>query len=325
MNWRMRYTQALIGRSKPGDFFERRAPEITGKHMKNKKVLMSSLVATLVLAGCGGGGGGSSGGSSAAAANSASSPSAATASSPAVASEPTVAGEQLPSLTSPQPGSTAATGNGVQGIWSSASGIDKSTAFIDTQNNLSYVDATSVMPNDEFFGAITTATPNWTLTSGDYLFGNIYWPTTSGSGTFTSGQAFSGSYVADNDTHSFSWTYDPANALAVSQSSVTGTWSETNASLTVAADGTTTGTLSGCPVSGTLVLATPSSSQNLYTLSVTGTTSSGCLLQSGTTYSGSAAFVFEPISGSTLYQRTLVYLIRSPNNSVYATGQLTKQ
>ncbi len=178
---------------------------------------------------------------------------------------------------------------------------------------------------EEFFGVVTTAAPNWTLTSGDYFDLGTYWPTTSGSGTFAGSQTFAGSYVANGTTYSLSWTYDPANALAVSQSSVTGTWSETGSSLTVSDNGAVTGTLSNCPVTGTLLLATPSSSQNLYTLSVTGTTTGGCLLQEGTTYSGNAAITFLPISGSNLYQRTITYLIRSSNNSAIAYGQLSKQ
>lgn len=310
--------------------------------MKNKKVLVSSVLASLVLAACGGGGGsdGGSSGTSAAAAQNASSPDAASApagaSSPSSASStapvnppstpstPTVTGEQLPSVTSPQPGSTAATGNGVQGIWSTGFGISRTTAFVDGQNNVSYLSTVAGIAMSEFFGVITPATPNWTLTSGVEFTANIYTPTTSGSGTFAGNQTFTGSYVDGGNTVNLSWTYDPANALAVTQSSVAGTWAETGSSLTIANDGTLTGTLSNCAVSGTLLLATPSSSQNLYTLSVTGTSAS-CTLQSGKTYSGNAAITYLPISGSSLYQRSILFIIRAADNSTIAYGQLTKQ
>ncbi len=284
--------------------------------MKNKTYLPVSLLATLALAACGGGGGG--GGASA-------TPAATAASAPSAASTPatTVNGVELPSLASPQAGSTAAVGNGIEGIWTSQSGVNKTTAFIDPQNNVSYVTSMSTVVMNEFFGAITTATPNWTLTSGDAYSLAFYYPTTSGSGTFASAQTFSGSFVSNGTTTSLSWTYDPANALAVTQGSVTGTWSESGSSLTVAADGSVSGTISNCPVTGTLLLATPSSSENLYTLSVTGTTTT-CTLQSGKTYSGSAAITFLPISGSSLYTPTLMFIIRAPDNSAIAYGQLSQ-
>ena len=138
------------------------------------------------------------------------------------------------------------------------------------------------------------------------------------------GNRLIGSYVENGTTVNLAWNYDAANALAVTQSSVTGTWTQTGSSLTIAEDGTLTGTLSGCPVSGTLLLTTPSSGKNLYTLSITGTTAS-CTLQSGTTYSGHAAIKFLPISGSSLYTRSILFIIKSASNSTVAYGQLKQQ
>jgi hypothetical protein len=44
------------------------------------------------------------------------------------------------------------------------------------------------------------------------------------------------------------------------------------------------------------------------------------------TYTGNAAITFLPVSGSTtLYQRTIMYLIKATDNSLVAYGQLLKQ
>jgi hypothetical protein len=106
---------------------------------------------------------------------------------------------------------------------------------------------------------------------------------------------------------------------------VTGTWAQNTTSLTIDDAGGFTGNLLGCGVSGTLVLTTPGSNKNLYTMTTTGTTST-CTLASGVTYTGNAAITFLPVSGSTtLYQRTIMYLIKATDNSLVAYGQLLKQ
>ncbi|ASV98368.1 hypothetical protein [Paraburkholderia aromaticivorans] len=302
--------------------------------MKNKAKLTLSLLASLALSACGGGGG--DGGNSAAtpSSSSASSPSVAsapaTASAPAVASAPAPAsspalnGEQLPSLASPQSGSAAAVGNGVEGIWVSQFGVDKTTALVDPQGNISYLNTVAGFGISQFFGVIAATSPNWTLSSGSAFISNFYYPATNGSGSFVNNQTFTGSYVENGNTVNLSWNYDAANALAVTQSSVAGTWAQTGSSLTIASDGTLSGTLSNCPVSGTLLLATPSSAKNLYTLNVTGTTAS-CTLKSGATYTGNAAITFLPITGSNLYVRTIFFMIKTVTNTTVAYGQLTKQ
>lgn len=292
---------------------------------------MSSLLAALVLTACGGGGGGSSP-STTSTSSSASSPAAAsapsTASSPDAASTPTVTGEALPSLTSPQTGSTAATGSGPLGIWSTASGADKTTAFIDPQNNISYLSTASGYGQAEFFGVATATASTWTLTSGVQYFypgSTNFYSATSGSGAYSAKQAFAGSYVESGNTQVVTWTYDAANALAVTQSSVTGTWSEPNTSLTIGDDGTFSGTLLNCAVTGTLTLTTAGSSQNLYTMNVTSGSTGGSCPASGKTLSGNAAIVFLPITGSSLYTRTILFVIHSADNTALAYGQVSKQ
>ncbi|CAB3724712.1 hypothetical protein [Paraburkholderia phenoliruptrix] len=285
--------------------------------MKQKLPLIMSLLGSFALAACGGGGGGSSSTTQAAA------PAASAPSAPSPASTPTVTGEALPSLASPQAGSTAATGNGFEGIWTDTTS-SRVTAMIDPANNISYLSGLFSFVTSTFFGAATTAAPNWTLTSGFEVMSNLRYTATAGSGTYAANQTLTGSYVANGSTVNLSLKYDPANALAVSQSSVTGTWAQNSTTLTVDDAGGVTGNILGCAVSGTLTLTTPGSSKNLYTLTMTGTTST-CTLASGVTYTGNAAITFLPVTGSTtLYQRSIIYLIKATDNSVIAYGQLTK-
>ena len=273
------------------------------------------MLGSFALAACGGGGGGSTSDTQAAA----------PASAPGGASVPAVVtGEALPSLSAPQAGSTAATGNGFEGIWTESS-TSRMTALVDPANNISYVSGVFSIVTSMFFGAATTAAPNWTLTSGFETLSNLRYPATSGSGTFTANQTLTGSYLANNSTVNLSLNYDPANALAVSQSSVAGTWTQGVTTMTVDNAGGFTGSFLGCGVAGTLALTTAGSNKNLYTMTLSGTTSS-CTLRSGVTYTGNAAITFLPASGSTtLYQRTIVYLVKAADNSVIAFGQLTKQ
>ncbi|RKE39907.1 hypothetical protein B0G76_6360 [Paraburkholderia sp. BL23I1N1] len=294
---------------------------------KSKSLLLVSILGSLTLAACGGGGGGDNG---TATAQSASTPAAASspaaASAPAAASSPAPAltGEALPSLTSPQAGSTATAGNGSEGIWTQ-SGTTNMTAFVDPASNLSYINGLFTIVTSTFFGAISTATPNWTLVSGFETIGGFRYTATPGSGTYAANQTLAGSYVANSSTVNLSLKYDPANALAVTQSSVAGTWAQTSTSITVDNAGGVTGSILGCGVTGTLALTTPGSNKNLYTMTLTGTTST-CGLHSGVTYSGSSAITFLPVTGSTtLYRRTIIYLIKAADNSEIAYGQLSKQ
>jgi hypothetical protein len=288
-------------------------------HNENEKKLPLVIAAfgSFTLAACGGGGGDSSPPAQTAAP-------ATSASAPAPSSAPVVAGESLPSLTSPQAGSTAATGNGFEGIWTTSSS-SRTTAMVDPANNISYLSGIFTVVTSTFFGIAAPAEPNWTLTSGFESTGGFRYTATSGSGTYSAKQTLNGSYVSNGQTVNLALNYDPANALAVTQSSVTGTWTQSGTTLTIDAAGGFTGNLSGCGVTGTLTLTTPGSNKNLYTMTVSGTTGT-CLLASGTTYSGNAAITFLPVTGSTtLYQRSIVYLIKAADNSVIAYGQVTKQ
>lgn len=276
------------------------------------------MLGSLTLAACGGGGGGDNGTPTH---QSASTPAAAPA---APTPAPVLSGEALPSLTSPQAGSTAATGNGSEGIWTQSVSTNM-TAFLDPAGNFSYLNGLFSFVTGTFFGTISTAASNWALTTGFETFSSIRYTASLGSGTIAANQTFTGSYSANGSTVNLALKYDPANALAVTQSSVAGTWAQTSTSITVDNAGGLSGTIQGCGVTGTLALTTPGSSKNLYTMTVTGTTST-CALNSGATYTGNAAITFLPVSGSTtLYKRTIVYLFKAADNSVIGYGQLSKQ
>jgi hypothetical protein len=205
----------------------------------------------------------------------------------------------MPSLSTPQAGSTAATGTGAEGVWTSTSVTQHSVAFVDPQNNLSVLTAAGTFVDDEFFGVVSTSGTSWTLSSGfDFDMGVFVHPTTSGSGTYVPKQSFTGSYVTSAGTTNVAWTYDPVNALSVTQQSVTGTWSETSSSMT---------------------------NQNLYELTVSAAASTSCQMPAGLVYTGSAAIVFLPITGSNGYARTIVYSVKAPGNTNIAYGQLSLQ
>lgn len=295
----------------------------------NSKLSLSlSLIASLALAACGGGGSSSSGTTgNAAAPATASAPTTTSPTSPT--SSTPVVGEALPSLSSPQSGSTAAVGNGVEGIWTARGVVTNNTAFIDTNNQFTYIGGMSTVAVNQTFASLNVATPNWTMTSGSNFSFSFVNPVTAGSGTFAAKQSFSGSFTSNGSNTTLSLTYDPANALAVTQASVAGTWAQTGSSITVANDGTVSGTLSNCTASGTLVLSTPNSNKNLYTMNVTlvptaASSSGSCSLTSTTTYTGNAAIVFLPTSNANLYTRSVLYVLHSGTTGV-AYGQLSKQ
>jgi hypothetical protein len=283
------------------------------------------MLGSLMLAACGGGGGGDSSTPSAQSANTpAAVPASTPAATPASTPAPVLTGEALPSLSAPQAGSTAASGNGSEGIWTQ-SGASNMTAFLDPAGNLSYINGLFSFVMGTFFGTISTTAPNWTLNSGFETFSSLSYAASLGSGTFAANQTFTGSYTANSKVVNLALNYDPANALAVTQSSVAGTWAQGQTTITVDNAGGFTGTLQGCGVAGTLALTTPGSSKNLYTMSLTGTTA-GCSLRPGTTYTGSSAITFLPVSGSTtLYKRSIVYLFKATDNTLVGYGQLTKQ
>ncbi|SAL38467.1 hypothetical protein AWB74_01533 [Caballeronia arvi] len=310
---------------------------------RNIAALTLTLSSVLLLSACGGGGGsGNTDGTSQSAgapsaASSADAPASAaapesastalptSASAPSEASSPAMVGEALPSLSSPQPGSTALTGTNAEGIWTTSSITSHAVALIDSTGNVSSLNAMASFVTDQLYGVISPTPQAWTLTSG-WSFSNFFaYPTTSGSGAYASQKTFTGSYVANGATKDISWNYDAANALSVTQQSVAGTWSQSSTSLTIDNDGSFTGKLSNCNVSGTMLLAAPGTNHNMYAVTMSAAPGTSCQMPAGMTYTGNAAIVFLPINGSNGYKRTILYNVKNLDSLRIAYGQLTKQ
>ncbi|MGS0893237.1 hypothetical protein ACVBGC_11945 [Burkholderia stagnalis] len=113
--------------------------------------------------------------------------------------------------------------------------------------------------------------------------------------------------------------------MAVTQASVAGTWATSGASFTIGADGTLSGTLSGCNMTGSVDLSTPGSNQNMYDMTLTASPSTGCKLPAGISVSGNAAILFVPISGSNGFQRSILYVLHASDYSFVGYGQVIKQ
>lgn len=285
-----------------------------------------------VVAGCGGGGDGSSNANTGGTAAAASAPVVAStpvaASAPVASSQPVTVGEALPSLTTPQPGSTAATATTPTGIWTASGTLGYTTiALVDPHNNLSTLNTLGSFVMSDDFTNLTVNGTTWSLNSGINFNARTGFTTRidSGSGAYSAKQTLSGTMSQGGTASNFTWTYNAENALSVTQDSVVGTWATTNASFTIGTGGTVSGTLSGCNMSGTLMLATPGSSQNMYDMTLTASASTGCRVPAGVPLSGSAAIMFVPIRGTNGFQRSILYVLRAADYSFVAYGQVVKQ
>lgn len=285
-----------------------------------------------VVAGCGGGGDGSSNANTGGTAAAASAPVVAStpvaASAPVASSQPVTVGEALPSLTTPQPGSTAATATTPTGIWTASGTLGYTTiALVDPHNNLSTLNTLGSFVMSDDFTNLTVNGTTWSLNSGINFNARTGFTTRidSGSGAYSAKQTLSGTMSQGGTASNFTWTYNAENALSVTQDSVVGTWATTNASFTIGTGGTVSGTLSGCNMSGTLMLATPGSNQNMYDMTLTASASTGCRVPAGVPLSGSAAIMFVPIRGTNGFQRSILYVLRAADYSFVAYGQVVKQ
>lgn len=285
-----------------------------------------------VVAGCGGGGDGSSNANTGGTAAAASAPVVAStpvaASAPVASSQPVTVGEALPSLTTPQPGSTAATATTPTGIWTASGTLGYTTiALVDPRNNLTTMNTLGSFVMSDDFTNLTVNGTTWSLNSGINFNARTGFTTRidSGSGAYSAKQTLSGTMSQGGTASNFTWTYNAENALSVTQDSVVGTWATTNASFTIGTGGTVSGALSGCNMSGTLTLATPGSNQNMYDMTLTASASTGCRVPAGVPLSGSAAIMFVPIRGTNGFQRSILYVLRAADYSFVAYGQVVKQ
>ncbi|WP_232451574.1 hypothetical protein [Burkholderia ubonensis] len=295
-------------------------------------LLVAGAISMFVVAGCGGGGDGSSNANTGGTAAAASAPVVAStpvaASAPVASSQPVTVGEALPSLTTPQPGSTAATATTPTGIWTASGPLGYTTiALVDPRNNLTTMNTLGSFVMSDDFTNLTVNGTTWSLNSGINFNARTGFTTRidSGSGSYIAKQTLSGTMSQGGTASNFTWTYNAENALSVTQDSVVGTWTTTNASFTIGTGGTVSGTLSGCNMSGTLTLATPGSNQNMYDMTLTASASTGCRAPAGVPLSGSAAIMFVPIRGTNGFQRSILYVLRAADYSFVAYGQVVKQ
>ncbi|KVD24348.1 hypothetical protein WM03_14890 [Burkholderia ubonensis] len=295
-------------------------------------MLVAGAISMFVVAGCGGGGDGSSNANTGGTAAAASAPVVAStpvaASAPVASSQPVTVGEALPSLTTPQPGSTAATATTPTGIWTASGTLGYTTiALVDPRNNLTTMNTLGSFVMSDDFTNLTVNGTTWSLNSGINFNARTGFTTRidSGSGAYSAKQTLSGTMSQGGTASNFTWTYNAENALSVTQDSVVGTWATTNASFTIGTGGTVSGTLSGCNMSGTLTLATPGSNQNMYDMTLTASASTGCRVPAGVPLSGSAAIMFVPIRGTNGFQRSILYVLRAADYSFVAYGQVVKQ
>ncbi|KVP14658.1 hypothetical protein WJ84_19230 [Burkholderia ubonensis] len=294
-------------------------------------MLVAGAVSMFVVAGCGGGDGSSNantGGTAAAASAPVVASTPVAASAPVASSQPVTVGEALPSLTTPQPGSTAATATTPTGIWTASGTLGYTTiALVDPRNNLTTMNTLGSFVMSDDFTNLTVNGTTWSLNSGINFNARTGFTTRidSGSGAYSAKQTLSGTMSQGGTASNFTWTYNAENALSVTQDSVVGTWATTNASFTIGTGGTVSGTLSGCNMSGTLLLSTPGSNQNMYDMTLAASASTGCKVPAGVPLSGSAAIMFVPISGTNGFKRSILYVLRAADYSFVAYGQVIKQ
>ena len=241
------------------------------------------------LTACGGGGGGSGGGflpvAPIAAATSPAPPPAPPAPSPAPA--PTSAppsSDPKACITTPETGSTADVGNAFEGLWGQPGTIGGAAASV----GLLSIDATGSvvgfqMPDphvmngmhDDFVGklAFDAGSGTWQVSSGE-VRNFTDWMPWSGNGAFSAKSSITGTYAANaGASKAFGpWTYELSNSLALTPSFLAGEWgtlyAAANGTLTIAADGsftgsTPSGSLGGaCTLSGSASLQEPGSAKN---------------------------------------------------------------
>lgn len=187
----------------------------------------------------------------------------------------------------PQAGSTFSDlSTTTEGLYQNAQG---DLAIVDGHNHFNYADANGVL-----FGLLQVSGQTWTLDGSSVYYS--YLPTSNnhvaiaatGNGTFITKQSFTATTQSFTPSPSpLNLTYGPANGYAVSQSSIAGNWimNLNNIQITLSInsigsmfgiltdiDTTNTPTISHkCTLTGTLLLADPNTSHNLYNVAISGT------------------------------------------------------
>jgi len=198
---------------------------------------------------------------------------------PAAPEDPALApapgSEPVPSLDEPQPGSTAAIGQGNEGVYYGALGGGSPMLMMVGPAN----DITGNSGDDWIWGSLDTQGSSWTFSSqtvGRQGDGELRQVT--GSGTLFAREAMIVRYEFEGDAKSTQGVlnYGAENALAVDQASVAGTWESTGEdgigiTLTVDGAGAVTGASWGsavgvCSLAGSLLQREPGTLKNAYTV-----------------------------------------------------------
>jgi hypothetical protein len=302
------------------------------------------IVAAVLAAGagvtaCGGGGSGGGGGGMPLlpmlpATPPAPAPSPAPAPAPAANRDPVAGSEPLPSLSAPQPGSTAAVGNDSEGIYGSLLNL----GFVGADGSVAAKFVVGTL-----WGSIKVTGRDWTFNPDTQYYYIDASPVT-GSGTFVPKKTMSGTYAygsrAPSDFGPLG--YAAENALAVSQDSVVGKWANTDTSfgigITIEVDdkgaftGKTVGAQIGvCSISGTVTQAQPGTAKNMYGFVLNAAHAAteakdACKLATALPYKGPAAIGLVPAGNfdSNGFFRNIMFLIRTSDGSTLTAG-LRKQ
>lgn len=225
------------------------------------------------------------------------------------------------SLNAPQPGSTAAAGNGIEGLYVSPSDI----VFVSAAGDIAAKFAAGTL-----WGSISVQGSKWSFDAGTRHHFVEVQPVT-GAGAFVPRRSMSGSHAqAGRAPEPFGpYRYAHENALAVSQAGVAGTWTNPPArygmglSIEVDARGAFTGRTAGaeigrCQVLGTIEQLQPGSAKNMFRFELVATAIAGsekerCQLPVGEVYGGPAAIVLSAAHGGegSGLVRNILFLVRT--------------
>jgi hypothetical protein len=215
-----------------------------------------------------------------------------------------VAGVSIPQLCRVAAGSTADVGKGYEGIFSSRNPMDQryGDSGLMIASDGTYVSAGGY---GDCEGGQLVPTEEWTQENG-YVCDTVNDIQAQSNVFRAAGSSTQKSYVPYKGKDRINDSYSVANALAVSMTSVAGTWKSydeyTTISIVVSGDsGTITGTITGtypCVISGTIRLHEPATAKNLYDISLTATSLGDaasyaqCYIPADATLKGFAAISF---------------------------------
>lgn len=223
-------------------------------------------------------------------------------------------------LAYPQTGSTASFAQtGPQGIYTDG----HSTVIIDASN---YMVGSGVISYES--GTLIVKDNTWMLgPEATYVRAGFPGDNT-GSGTFSPKNTLTGKTLGVGWPIAFNLSYDSANALAVSLSSLAGVWKASFGSdgtmfIAINPDGSFSGQVVSsasvvtCTLLGAVSQKEPGSLKNIFSLTMNATGGSKCPLQTSSAYQGSGAVLYYAVGSSdgNGHKRLLTFYTRTPGGS----------